>query len=399
MDLQYSEEQQLIARQAREFFERECPLEAVRDCWTKGGVLAQPLWGRMAELGWLGAMLPERFGGMALSHTDFTRIAEEAGRGLLPAPLLGTVAAAQAIVLAGGEAVQEEVLPGVAAGDCRLALVRHGEGGRVNRLGGRFHAVPDGDGVRLYGEKLAVPGLAEADRLVVAAVPGKPRPGQGEAGQTIQAGDGVAYYVVDPKAEGVEIAPLEALEGGWPQGGLRLSGVAVPAAHCLTAGPPADGDGVDTAARVDAQLELALAFDALGGAQRLLELTVEYAGLRTAFGHPIGTYQAVKHKCADVLYAVENLRIVGQWAGWVLDVPRAESGTEPAAATAVARAAAIEAYDLAVRNSTQVHGAIGVTEEHDLHLFAKRSKTLGLAFGSLAFHQERILADHGFGAA
>jgi alkylation response protein AidB-like acyl-CoA dehydrogenase len=155
-------------------------------------------------------------------------------------------------------------------------------------------------------------------------------------------------------------------------------------------------DGAAVLNRVTEVADIALAFDALGGAARVTELTVEYAKLRTTFGQPIGTYQAIKHKCADMLYAVENLRAVAAWAAWVVDSPAGQADATPALATAMARSTAIESYDLAIRHGTQVHGAIAVTEEHVLPLYAKRSKTLALAFGSLGHYQEQILKESGY---
>ncbi len=390
MDLTYSAEQQLIQQQAREFFERECPLDVVRGAWAEGA-LPPALWARLAELGWLGAMLPEAHGGQGLTHGDLGRVLEEMGRGLLPGPYLGTLAAAQAVAWGGAPALQAALLPAVVRGEARMALVRCGEGGRLDRAGGLFHAEPTSDGYRLSGDKLAVPGAAEAQRLVVGALPAPATSAHGASA------DGAAppvlpeLFLVPADAPGVAIRPLETLEGGWRQAAVTLSAVAVPADARL-------GDAT-VSARVDALLELALACDALGGAQRVLELTVAHARLREAFGQPIGSYQAVKHRCADMLYAVENLRAMVDWAAWVLDVPPAERGTDPAVAVAMARITALEAYDLAIRHGTQIHGAIGVTEEHDLQLFAKRCKTLALAFGGVGHHHEAVLRGHGFGAA
>jgi alkylation response protein AidB-like acyl-CoA dehydrogenase len=342
----------------------------------------------MAGLGWPGALLPEAHGGQGLSHTDLSRILEEMGRGLLPGAYLPTLVAAQAVALAAPQALQADVLPAVARGERRLALARSAEGGRFDRVGGRFHADSDGGGFLLSGEKLSVLGLGEAQQVVVAAALGRPQ----------RTPANVQLFLVDAQAPGVEIAPVQTLEGGWRQARLRLNGVRVPRERHLSGSTAGAADAANALARTDALLELALVFDALGGAQRVLEMTTEYARLRTAFGQPIGTFQAVKHKCADMLYTVENLRAAAIWAAWVLDVPQAVSGTPLDLATALARAAAIEAYDVAIRNGTQVHGAIGVTEEHDLQLFAKRAKTLALSFGGLAHYQERILAAHGFAA-
>jgi alkylation response protein AidB-like acyl-CoA dehydrogenase len=277
------------------------------------------------------------------------------------------LAGCRAVQLAGSAEQQRALLPAAARGELRLALARSREGGRFDRQGGRFYADEQDDGFLLFGEKLAVPGLAGAGSIVVEAVLCLPR----------EIAAGLRYFVVEPGAPGVESAPLDTLEGGLQQASLRLTGTPVPRAYHL-----ADGDNAAALARTEALIDLALVFDALGGAQRALELTVAFARLRTAFDQPIGTFQAVKHKCADMLYAVENLRSIAMWAAWVLDVPGAESGVDAPLATAMARTAAIESYDLVIRHATQVHGAIGVTAEHDLHLFARRSKTLALSSGA-----------------
>jgi alkylation response protein AidB-like acyl-CoA dehydrogenase len=381
MDLRYSEEQQLIAQQARAFCEKECPLETVRAAWRREADLPEALWRRMAELGWLGALIPERYGGQGLTHTDLSRILEEMGRGLLPGPYLAHLFGGAALLLAGDEAQKKALLPPVARGELRVALARSLEGGRFDEMGGRFYADEESEGYLLFGEKLGVPGLLQAQRIVVAAVLGLPE----------RLNEGMAFFLVEPGAPGVEIHPLDTLEGGLKQGSLRLTGVRVPREGRLQG-----ASGLGPLTRLSALVDLALAFDALGGAQRVTELAVDYARLRTAFGQPIGAFQAIKHKCADMLFAVENLRALATWAAWVMDVPEAESGVSAALATAMARLTAIEGYDLVIRHGTQVHGAIAVTEEHDLQLYAKRCKTLALAFGGLAHYQETILQASGF---
>jgi alkylation response protein AidB-like acyl-CoA dehydrogenase len=385
MDLRYSEEQGLVQQQARQFFERECPLDVVRKAWAGEAGLPEPLWKRMAELGWLGALLPERVGGQELTVTSFSRIAEEMGRGLLPGGYLSHVLAAEAVCLAGSPAQQTSLLPALARGETRAALARCMEGGRFDPVGGRFYADEKPDGFLLFGEKLAVPGLAQAGEIVVAAVLGLP--------ESLSAG--LAWFVVPRGLPGVVVKPLHTLEGGLKAAGLRFDGVRIPAAARLGAADrPADGAAI--LARVSQIGDVALAFDALGGAGRVTELTVEYAKLRTAFGQPIGAFQAIKHKCADMLFAVENLRAIATWAAWVLDAPQGQADASPALAAAMARATAIESYDLAIRHGTQAHGAIAVTEEHALPLYAKRAKTLALAYGGLAHYQEQILKESGY---
>lgn len=384
MDLTYSEEQQQIQRQAREFFERECPLATVRECWATDAGLPERLWRRVAELGWLGALLPEAYGGQGLSFTDLSRLLEEMGRGLMPAPYHACLWGAQAILLAGGAAQKERYLPAIARGGTRVALARCLEGGRFDRHGGRFYAdvKAQGDEFLLFGEKLAVPGLAQADLIAVPAVLGLPEP--------LEAG--VTWFLIECDRPGVIVRPLETLEGGWKAASLRLDGVEVGPEQRL------DGDtsGAEVLARVEALVDLSLAFDALGGAQRVTEMTVEYARLRHAFGQPIGAYQAIKHKCADMLFAVENLRSAAVWTAWVLDAPDAPEAVSPRLATAVARATAIESYTDVIRHGTQVHGAIAVTEEHTLPMFAKRAMTLAQAFGGLGHYHEIILRESGY---
>jgi len=293
------------------------------------------------------------------------------------AHLLGT----HAVLLAGSPAQRAARLPGLAAGKEKIALARSLEGNRFDRMGGRFYADAKGEGYLLFGEKLAVLGAAEADWLVLPAVLGLPE----------QLEDGLTWFLVERSRPGVHVQPLETLEGGWRQAHVRLDGVKASAADRL-----ALGSGAQVLAQVEALADVALAFDALGGAQRVLEMTVEYARLRTAFDQPIGAYQAIKHKCADMLFAVENLRSIATWAAWVLDTPPSETGTAPRLAAAMARATAIESYDLAIRHGTQTHGAIAVTAEHDLPLYAKRAKTLALAFGGLGHYQEVILRESGY---
>jgi alkylation response protein AidB-like acyl-CoA dehydrogenase len=390
MDLTYSEEQKHIQQQAREFFERECPLTAVREGWATDAGLPDKLWRKMAELGWLGALLPDRYGGLGLSFTDVSRLLEEMGRGLLPGPYLATLLGAQAILLAGSDAQKQARLPAIAKGDEKVTLARCLEGGRFDRMGGRFYADAQsggtGDGFLLFGEKLSVLGLAQADWIAVPAVLGLPDP--------LEAG--ITWFLIERTRPGVTVQPLESLEGGWKQAYLRLDGVQVGPAQRMPGGTGPNAGGA-ILAHVEALADLAFAFDALGGAQRVTGLTVEYARLRTAFGQPIGAYQAIKHKCADMLFAVENLRSVAIWAAWAMDNPHAQGAPSPRLATAMARATAIESYSEVIRHGIQTHGAIGVTEEHDLPLFAKRAMTLAQAFGSASYYHEVILRESGYG--
>ena len=375
MDLKFSEEQRAMQAQARDFMDKQCPLERVRELWDTEDGCDAALWGAMAELGWMGMLLPEEFGGLALGVTDLSRVLEELGRGLLPGPFLAHLLGTQAVLLAGTPSQRAEWLPGLAAGERRVALVAYGEGGRPDVQGGNVRARSSGKGLVLDGAKLAVPGAAQAQTLVVVA-----------AGK-----HGLAFYLVDARAPGVEIRPLRAIEQGVKQAGVTLRKVRVPAERCL-----AGTSGEEVAGQVSDLCDLALAFDALGGAERAMYMAVDYAKLRQAFGQPIGSYQAIKHKCADMLYAVESLRAIALWAAWVLDVPAEQRPVPARVAAAMARCTAIETYDQVVRHATQVQGAVAATEEHQMHLFAKRSRLLALSYAPLAYYQELVLQAHGF---
>ncbi|MBI3993772.1 MAG: acyl-CoA/acyl-ACP dehydrogenase [Candidatus Lambdaproteobacteria bacterium] len=375
MDLQFSEEQRAMQAQAREFMEQHCPLERVRALWDTPDGCDDALWGGMAELGWMGMLLPEEFGGLGLGVTDLSRVLEELGRGLLPGPFLAHLLGTQAVLLAGTPAQRAEWLPRLAGGEQRVALVAHGEGGRTDAQGGNVRARASGKAHVLEGGKLAVPGAAQARTLVVAAA------GKG----------GLAFYLVDAAAPGVEIRPLRAIEQGVKLAGVSFNMVKVPPGQRL-----AGASGDEAAAQVSALCDVALAFDALGGAERAMHMAVEYAKLRQAFGQPIGSFQAIKHKAADMLYAVESLRAIALWAAWVLDVPAAARAVPARVAAAMARCTAIETYDLVVRHATQVQGAIATTEEHQMHMFAKRSRLLALSYAPLAWYQELVLQANGF---
>ncbi len=377
MDLQFSEEQQLIQQQAREFMEKQCSLERVRELWDSEDGIDDGLWKEMAELGWMGMLLPEEYGGLALSVTDVSRVLEEMGRGLLPGPFLGHMLGSEALLYSGSAEQRSEWLPKLASGEHKVALVRLGEGGRNDAQGGNVRAESAGDGFRLTGGKLTVPGAAQAQTLVVAA----------------QMEGGVTWFLADADTAGLRITPVRTMEEGIKQAAVHFDGVEISAAGHLSG-----GSGERALERVGHLCDVALTFDALGGSEQAMTMAVEYAKIRQAFNQPIGSFQAIKHKCADMLYGVESLRAIALWAAWVLDHPDADEAATPRLATAMARTTAIETYDLAVRYATQVQGGIATTQEHPMHMFAKRSRILALSFGPIAHYQEIVLQENGFAA-
>ena len=371
MNFGYSEEQELLRRQARDLLDRECGGARVRELMEDTRGYDPRLYARVADLGWTAIPFAERHGGLGLGLVDLTVVLEEMGRHVMPSPLQATVGLAGMTVAASGDEAQAaRLLPGICDGsDCAtLALVE--ESGRWDAGGVTMAAQRSGDAWLLRGEKLFVPVAAAARWMVVAT-----RTADDPA-------DGLTLLVVDTAAPGVTVRPLRTIDATRRVAAVGFDDVEVGGDAVL--GEPGRGwavlrRGLDRAL-VCISAELA------GGAQRVLEMAVEYAKTRQQFGRPIGTYQAVSHKCADMLVMVESARSLASYAAWALDndVPEA-----PLAA-AMAKAYASDAARTVASLGLQVHGGIGFTWEHDIHLFLKRAKWGEATLGDAPYQRERV---------
>ncbi|MBI3456967.1 MAG: acyl-CoA/acyl-ACP dehydrogenase [Candidatus Rokubacteria bacterium] len=376
MDFGFSQEQELLRQTARSFLEKECPSSVVRRMMDDPAGTTDELWQKLAELGWLGLIYPEAHGGVGLGFVDLTVVLEEMGRVVMPGPYFSTVLlGGLTLLLAGSEAQKREWLPKIASGQARATLALTEESARWDAAGIGLRAKPGkGGGYVLSGTKLFVPDAHTADVLVVAARTAKATKDDPHRG--------VSLFLVPAITKGVSTTLLPTMDQTRKLCEVSLSRVEV--------GPdalvgPAD-QGWPALARVLDRATVALCAEMCGGAQKVLEMCTEYAKIRVAFGRPIGTYQAIKHKCADMLVAVENAKSITYYAAWAMD----EGGPEAPLAASMAKAYVSEAYRKAAGDGIQIHGGIGFTWEHDLHLYFKRATGSEVAFGDAPLHRERV---------
>ncbi len=369
MNFAFSEEQELLRETARRFLEQKAPSEVVRKLMETEDGYEPALWREIAQLGWQGMAIPEEYGGAGYSFLELVVLMEELGRSLLPAPFLSSVVmAAQVLLDAGRDDQKQEYLPGIASGE-RLATVAFTEpAGRWDEAGVTATARRADGAWVLDGVKSFVLDGHIADTLIVAA---RSEP------------EGITLFLVPADAEGLQRRRLETMDMTRKLAEITCRGVRVPEAAVL--GPV--GGGWPVLEKMQMMAVVALAAEQVGGAQRCLEMAVDYAKVRVQFGRPIGSFQAIKHKCADMLVRVESAKSAAYYAGWAA----AEDNEELPVVAPLAKSYCSEAYFFVAAENIQVHGGIGFTWEHDAHLYFKRAKSSELLFGDPAYHRE-ILA-------
>jgi len=362
MNFDFSDDQKFLKNEARRFLDGNCSTQTVRGVLNNAGrSYDEALWKAVAAQGWLGTAIPEEHGGLGLGHMELCVIAEELGRALAPIPFASTVYfLAEAVRLAGSDAQKAAILPKIAAGELIGALAAS-EGPGVVSAASVKATVSDG---KLTGEKLPVTDGDVADVAVVLAK---------EAGQ-------LTSFLVDLKGAGVTRETLQTLDPS--RGAAKLNFNGAPAERL---GAP--GEGLDLVEQVMNRAAVLLAFEQVGGADRALEMAKDYALNRYAFGRPIGSYQAIKHKLADMYVKNELARSNAYYGAWALDT----DAPELALAAAAARVSACEASWYAAKENLQTHGGIGFTWEMDCHLFYRRAQQLGLVAGGAKQWKERLV--------
>jgi len=324
------------------------------------------VWALMSDqLGLTGLAIPDEYGGAGASWQELAVVVEELGRALLPSPYLaGVVLAGTAISCSDDEVCKKELLPRIAAGQLTAALAVLEDDGRWNAPIG-LRAVPNGDGYLLDGHKSFVLDGHLADVLIVAA----------------RTARGASLFVVDGAGPGLIRTPLTTLDRTRPQARLEFAGV--PARIIGT-----EGGAGPVLARTFDLASIAAAADALGGAQRCLEMSIGYAKERIAFGRPIGAFQASKHKLADLLLEVEFARAAVERAA----LAAAQDTDEVPLLAGLAAAHCSQTYALVATENIHIHGGVGFTWEHDAQLYFKRAKSSQVLFGDAAVHRERVAA-------
>jgi len=361
----FSEEQEELRRSVRRFLEDKSPVTEVRRLMETTEGYDPAVWTQMgSQLGLQGLTIPEEYGGSGYSYVELIVVLEEMGRALLCAPYFSTVAlATNAILTSGDDAAKKELLAGIAGGETIATLAITEDNGRWDLEGIQLQAKRSGDGYTLDGHKMFVIDGHTANLIVVAA----------------RSDAGVSLFAVDGDASGLTRTPLSTMDMTRKQARLEFAGT--PARLIGTEGGAEAGlsKTMDLAA-------VALAAEQVGGAQKCLDMSVEYAKVRIQFGRPIGSFQAIKHKCADMLLEVESAKSAAYYAGWAA----AEDSDELPVVASLAKAYCSEAYFHAAAENIQIHGGIGFTWEHDAHLYFKRAKSSELLLGDPTYHRELL---------
>jgi alkylation response protein AidB-like acyl-CoA dehydrogenase len=365
MNFAFSEEQEELRKTVRSFLDQKSPETEVRRLMETEEGFDPAVWKQMGEqLGLQGLIIPEDFGGSGYTYVELGVVLEEMGRALLCAPYFSTVVlAANTLIHCGDDAAKGEYLPGIASGETIATLAFTEPSGKWDEAGITLAATKSGDGWTLTGTKSFVLDGATANLILVAARTDK----------------GVSIFAVDAGASGLTRTPLSTMDQTRKQAKLEFENT--PAKLIGT-----EGDGWKTLSTVLDLAAVGLAAEEVGGAQKVLDMAVEYAKVRIQFGRPIGSFQAIKHKCADMLLEVESAKSAAYYGMWCA----AEMNDELPSVASLAKAYCSEAYFHAAAENIQIHGGIGFTWEHPAHLYFKRAKSSELLFGDPTYHRELL---------
>jgi len=372
VDFAFTAEQRDLREMARAFLAERSDSQQVRAAMESAPGFDPQTWKRIgAELGWPAAAIPESYGGAGMGAVELCVLMEAMGEALLCAPFFASACLAATTLLAcGSEAQKRAHLPGIASGECIAALGFSQDCGRWDADGVQLRFRQDGGGAILSGALRCVDGHC-ADLLLLAAR------AEGSHGA-----EGIALFAVPTHAKGLTRERLPTMDATRCLAALRLDEVRVPADARLGEDEPA-WPGLQRALQ---RASVALAAEQVGGAARCLELAVAHAKQRVQFGKPIGAFQALKHKMADMMVQVESARSATYYAACVAD----DDADALPAASAMAKAAASDAYTFCAAQALQIFGGVGFTWEYDLHLYFKRARSSAVLLGDSAWHRERL---------
>jgi len=373
MQLVLSEDQELLAKTAADFVSERSPvsrMRELRDARDPDG-FSRPLWREMAELGWVGIPIPEAYGGAEMGLAELAVVLEALGRNLAPEPFLSTVLlGAHALLQGGTDAQKAEWLPGVASGDKLLALAQQEPKSRfdLNRVATR--AERDGDAFVLTGEKIAVLDGASADAVIVVA--------RSAGALTDEAG--ISLFLVPAGSAGLRV------ERQWRVDSRQAALVVLEGARVgADALIGTEGGGLPLLSQVIDRATVGIAAEMLGSMSEAFERTLAYLKDRVQFGVPIGSFQALKHRAANLFIEVELCRSAVMAAARAVD----EGLEEAPRLVSLAKARCSEAGVLVANEAIQMHGGIGMTDEHEIGFYLKRARVAELTFGDAAWHRDR----------
>jgi alkylation response protein AidB-like acyl-CoA dehydrogenase len=371
MDFDFTQEQLMLRNLTREFLGRESTPRAVRTLMEDAHGFDDATWRQMADMGLMGLAIDEGYGGQGLGMVEMALVLEEMGRAAYPGPYFATAVLAANAIAAGGQASQlARYLPDFANGRTRATLAFLEDAVAWTSAAVRLRAERRGDGFALSGTKRFVPFAHVADLVLVAA-----RTGGGQ--------DGTTVFVVDAASPGLQQTANVEMDHTSKTSTLTFEDVRV-GADSVVGEVDRGWDVLGPTLRCAA---VGAAAEMLGASRRCMEMSVEYVKVRQQFGQPIGTFQAIKHACAEMLLEVENSHAATYYAAWALDAASADA----AFAASAAKAYVSEASRKVCGSSIQVHGGIGFTWDYDLHLYVKRAKHLEPLYGDADFHREQAL--------
>ena len=371
MDLGLNETQQMLKSSAREFLAQECPPSLVREVEEDERGYSPKLWQQIVDLGWTGLAFPEGYGGADGSFLDLAVLLEETGRALMPGPFFSTVILGGLTVLdAGNEEQKRDIISEICRGQTIMTLALTEPSATYHPSGIQVQARREGDEYIIDGTKLFVPDAHLADLMIVVA-------------RTSDSDDptaGITAFLVPGNSNGMNVTHLRTL-GSDEQSEVVFSGVRVPASGMLGK----VDEGWPIVERALQKATAAKCVEMLGGAEAVLEMTVEYAKQRVQFGRPIGSFQTIQHHCADMATDVECARYMAYQAAW-----KVGEGVPAAREVSMAKAWVSQAYRRVCALAHQSHGAIGFTKEHNLQLYTRSAKAQEQVYGDTHFHREVV---------
>ena len=371
MDLGLSEEQEMLKKSARDFLQKECPKRLVRQLDESDEGYSTELWRRMAELGWMGLVFPEKYGGGGRSFLDLAILLEEIGYNIVPGPFFSTVVlGGLAILAAGNEEQKMEFLPRIAGGEMILSLALTEPSASYDAASVETEAIARNGQYVIKGTKLFALSANVADYILCVA----------RTRKTENPEDGITLLLVDAESPGLECTLLETLARD-KQCEVIFDNVSVSEKNVVgkkDEGWPIVKDSLQRAA-------VAKCAEMVGGAQAALDMAVNYAKERVQFGRPIGSFQAIQHYCANMAMDVSGSRFVTYKAAW-----KVSEGLPSALDAAIAKAWVSEAYGRVALSAHQIFGAIGFTMDHDIHLYYRQAKAAEIIFGSPDFHRAAV---------
>ena len=371
MDLGLSEEQELLKNAARDFLEKECPETLVREMEDDEKGYSPDLWKKMAEQGWQGLLIPDAYGGAGFGYLDLIILIEEFGRALVPGPFISTQVGGVLPLLEGGTDQQKSyALPQIASGKAIWTLAYTEPSARFDTEGVALEVKEDGNDVVLNGTKLFIRDANVADYFtVVGRTPGT------------KGDDGITLVIVDAKTAGISQVQLKTIAAD-KQAEVKFENVRVPKASIIPG-------GAATLKKIQRKATVLECAYLVGLAQMDFEVSVQYAKDRIQFGRPIGSFQAIQHKAADMVTDVDGARFIMYRAAWSVDQDESDADIN----VHMAKAWCSEATRRVVAHGQQIHGGIGFTKDYKVQLYFRRQKASELAWGDGDYHRELVAAE------